>query len=145
MKKILFAFFLVILGFSSMAVGRDINEKLVKAFREAYPNAVQVSWVEYPESYIVYFQLEAVRANIIFSKEGTFVRATRYYKEEYLPYYLVADIHGKYPSKKIYGVTEVSTPDKIEYYIKLEDPNTWMTIQLDSEGNIKVLEKLKKT
>ena len=128
-----------------MAAGRDINEKLVQAFKEAYPNAVQVSWVEYPESCVVYFQLEAVKANIIFSKEGTLIRATRYYKEEYLPYYLVAAIHEKYPSKKIYGVTEVSTPDKIEYYIKLEDAKALMTIQMDSEGNIKVLEKLKKS
>ncbi len=145
MKKILFASFLLILGFTTMAAGRDPNEKLVQAFREAYPNAVQVSWVEYPESYIVYFQLEAVKANIIFSKEGTFIRATRYYKKEYLPYYLVAAVHEKYPSRTIYGVTELSTPEKIEYYIKLEDAKTWMTIQLDSEGNIKVLEKLIKS
>jgi ABC-type glycerol-3-phosphate transport system substrate-binding protein len=144
MKKILFASFLVILGFTTVAAGRDPNEKLVQAFREAYPNAVQVSWVEYPESYIVYFQLEAVKANIIFGKEGTFIRATRYYKEEYLPYYLVAAIQEKYPSKKIYGVTEVSTTAMIAYFIKLEDAKTWTTIQVDSEGNIKVLEKLKK-
>lgn len=145
MKKILFASFLVILGFTTMAAGRDPNEKLVQAFREAYPNAVQVSWVEYPESYVVYFELEAVKANIIFSKEGTLIRATRYYKEEYLPYYLVAAIHEKYPSKKIYGVTEVSTTSMIAYFIKLEDAKTWITIQVDSEGNIKVSEKLKKS
>jgi hypothetical protein len=144
MKKILFVAFLVISGFASMAAGRDINEKLVQTFRQTYPDAVDINWLEYPETYTVSFKEGGERSIIIFNKDGTFLRATRYYDERYLPYYIVAAIHGKYPAKKIYGVTEVSTPDNIVYYIKLEDAKTWMTIQVDSDVFIKVLEKYRK-
>jgi hypothetical protein len=144
MKKILIAAILVISGLGSLAAGKSINEKILQIFRESYPNAVKVSWLEYPETYLVYFEEESVKSNIIFSKDGSFIRATRYYKEEYLPYYLAAAIHGKFPGKKIYSVTEVSTPDNIEYYVKLEDDKNWVTIKLDSEANIRLLEKLRK-
>ncbi len=144
MKKILFAAVLVLAGFGSMAAGKSINEKLVQRFRETYPNAVQVSWLEYPESYTVYFEEKDIKENIIFSKDATFIRSTRYYTEEYLPFSLVTAIHEKFPKMKIYGVTEVSTPDSIEYYIKLEDAKTWITIKLDSEANITRLEKFRK-
>jgi hypothetical protein len=144
MKKILIAVMFVISGFGSMAAGKSINEKLVQIFRESYPNAVDIVWKEFPENYAVYFKVDSVRSNIIFSKNGTFVRAYRYYGEDYLPYYLASAIHGKYPKMKIHDVTEVSTPDFIEYYIKLEDANTWMTIKVDSDANITRLEKFRK-
>jgi predicted RNA-binding protein YlqC (UPF0109 family) len=144
MKKFLIAVMLVISGLGSMAAGKSINEKLVQKFRESYPNAVQVDWREYSETYAVYFKIDSVRSNIIFSKNGSFIKAFRYYGEDYLPYYLAAAIHGKYPKMKIHDVTEVSTPDSIEYYIKLEDAKTWMTIKLDSEANITHLDKFRK-
>ena len=144
MKQIFFAAVLVLAGFASMAADKNINEKLVEAFKETYPNAIQVSWLEYPESYIVYFEEKGVKANIIFSQDGTFIRATRYYTKEYLPFHLVTAIREKFPERKIYSVTEVSTPGNIDYYVKLEDAKTWMTIKVDSEGNIKRLEKFNK-
>ncbi len=144
MKKILIAVMLVISGFASVAAGKSINEKLLQTFRESYPNAVHIDWQEYLETYAVYFDVDSVRSNIIFSKNGTFIKAFRYYREDYLPYYLAAAIHGKYPKMKIHDVTEVSTPDNIEYYIKLEDAKTWMTIKLDSDANITRLDKFRK-
>lgn len=144
MKKFLIAVLFVISGFVSVAAGKSINEKLVQTFRASYPNAVHVDWHEYPETYAVYFEVDSVRSNIIFSKNGTFIKAFRYYGEDYLPYYLAAAIHGKYPKMKIHDVTEVSTPDYIEYYIKLEDAKIWMTIKMDSEANITRLDKFRK-
>ena len=144
MKQIFFTAVLVLAGFAAMAVDKNTDGKLVEAFKETYPNAVQVSWLAYPESYIVYFEENGVKANIIFSQDGTFIRATRYYTKEYLPFYLVTAIREKFPERKIYSVTEVSTPGNIDYYVKLEDAKTWMTIQVDPEGNIKRLEKFNK-
>jgi hypothetical protein len=143
MKKYLFLIYFSIAGFSSFA-GGTVNEKLLLAFSEIYPNAVQVSWMEYPETYAVYFLEQGIRATIIFNKDGTFIRSTRYYKEEFLPYYLVAAIRGKYPAKKIYSITEISSPDNIEYFVKLVDDKYWMTLKVGSEGNIRVIEKFRK-
>ena len=144
MKKFLFIIYFLIAGFSSMATVKSVNEKLIESFRETYPNAVQVSWKEYPETYAVYFAEEGIKATIVFQKDGTFLKSTRYYKEEFLPYYLVAVIRGKFPAERIYGITEITTPYSIEYFIKLEDAQNWRTIRVDSEGNIRVVEKFKK-
>ncbi len=144
MKKFLFIAYFVTAGLSSMAANNSVNEKLVQSFREIYPNAVQVSWKEYPETYAVYFAEEGIKATIIFRKDGTFLKSTRYYKKEFLPYYLVAAIREKFPAESIFGVTEITSPSGIEYFIKLEDDRNWRTIKLDSEGNILVMEKFKK-
>ncbi|HEY8734395.1 MAG TPA: hypothetical protein VIL90_07505 [Puia sp.] len=144
MKKLLLIICFLVAGFASMATVRTINEKLVQAFREIYPDAVQVTWKEYPETYVVYFSDAGIKSTIIFDKDGSFVRSTRYYMEENLPYYLVAVTRAKYPTKKIFCVTEISSPSNIDYFLKLEDAKTWMTIKLDSEGNIRVLERFNK-
>lgn len=144
MKKFLLISSFLIAGFSSIAASNTIDEKLIRSFRQTYPNAVQVSWTEYPETNVVYFAEAGVRATIIYKKDGTLLKAIRYYKEANLPYYLVDAIREKYPEKKIYSVTEISTSFNIGYFIKLEDAKTWMTIQMDSDGISKVIEKFRK-
>ena len=146
MKKLLFIGYLVIAGlYTSAHPMRDINDKIVRNFKETYPDAMQVSWVEYPETYAVYFQEGGIKVNIIFTKDGSFVSSVRYYKEDFLPYYLLAEIRKKYPLKKVYSVSELTSPGTISYFVKLEDAKTWMTIKLDSEGNINLVEKFNKS
>ena len=136
MKKLLVILFFTAVGYSATAGPKiNINEKIVRHFKEIYPNALQVSWMEYPETYAVYFVQNGIKINIIFDKDGSFISSTRYYKEEYLPYYLLAELKKKYPSKKVYGISELTSPGTISYFIKLEDAEYWMTIKMDSEGN----------
>jgi hypothetical protein len=145
MKKFLVILFFSAAGYSSTAKPTvAINEKIVQNFKEIYPNAIQVSWMEYPETYVVYFVENGMKINIIFNKDGSFVSSVRYYKEEYLPYYLLAEIRKKYPLKKVYSVSELTTPGAISYFIKLEDEKSWITIKMDSEGTINVVEKFNK-
>lgn len=145
MKKFFIILFLTAAGFSSTARPTEIiNEKIVRSFKEIYPNALQVSWLEYPDTYAVYFVENGIKINIIFNKDGSFVSSARYYNEENLPYYLLAEISKRYPTKKVYGVSELTTPGAISYFIKLEDAKSWLTIKMDSEGNINVVEKFNK-
>ncbi len=144
MKKYLFLIYLLVAGFSVLAFPPTINEKLLKSFQQSYPHAIQVNWQELVETYAVYFEQDGIKATNIYKKDGSFVRSTRYYQEANLPYYLIAAIKEKFPEKKIYCVTEISTPNEISYFIKLEDAKTWRTIQADGDGNITVLEKFNK-
>jgi hypothetical protein len=145
MKKYLIVVLLLVAGFNSNAhTVKNINENLIRTFKETYPNAVQVSWKEYSETYVVYFVQEGIRINLIFKKDGSFVSSLRYYKEDYLPYYLLAKVREKYPEKKFYSVTEISSPNSIEYFIKLQDAKNWITLKVDSDGNMKEVEKFRK-
>jgi len=145
MKRLPALLYSVIIGASSFAfTGKNINEKLLQTFKESFPNAEQVSWKELPETYVVNFVDEGVRNAIIYEKDGTFVSSTRYYQERTLPYYLLINLRKKYPEKKILGITELSTITDIYYYIKMEDKTVITTIKMDAEGNLVLVEKLRK-
>lgn len=145
MKKLLALFSSFVIGLHSFAIPpRSVDDKLLQTFKESFPNAEQVNWKELPETYVVNFFEEGIRSAIIYGKDGSFISSTRYYAERNLPYYILINIKKKYPGKQIFGVTEVSTPSGINYYIKMEDANVWNTFKIDSDGNLTLVEKLKK-
>jgi hypothetical protein len=145
MKKTFFLLYSLLIGVTSFADrSRNINEKLLQSFRERFPNAEQIVWNELADTYVVNFVEDGIRSHITYRKDGEFVSASRYYLEQNLPYYLVINIKKKYPGKKIYGVTEISSASGIEYYIKLEDARIWMTLESDSRGDLHVVEKFRK-
>ncbi|MBS1600356.1 MAG: hypothetical protein JST75_19160 [Bacteroidetes bacterium] len=145
MKRLSAFIYALVIGASSFAnPTKNVNEKLLQTFKESFPNAEQVNWKELQETYVVNFVEDGVRNAIVYDKDGTFVSSTRYYQERTLPYYLLINFRKKYPEKKILGITEVSTISDIFYYIKMEDKTVVTTIKLDSEGNLVVVEKLKK-
>ncbi len=145
MKKLFSLFYSLIIGIFSFALPpRNVNEKLLETFKESFPKAEQVNWKELPETYIVNFVEDGIRSVIVYEKDGTFISSTRYYFEQNLPYYLLVNIKKKYPEKKIFGIIEVSTPTGISYFIKMEDHSVWTTFKMDSDGNLTLVEKLKK-
>ena len=145
MKELFILCYSLIIGANAIpSTDKNINEKLIQSFKENFPNAQEVSWQELSETYVVNFVEDGVRNNIVYQKDGTFLRASRYYQEKNLPYYLLINIKKKYADKKIFSVTEISTISHIEYYIKLEDAKVLMTIRMDSDGNLDMVEKYRK-
>jgi len=57
---------------------------------------------------------------------------------------ILLKLRKKYPSQKIFGVTEIESEVSIEYYIKMEDDTNWTTVKSDTGGNMQVIEKYKK-
>jgi hypothetical protein len=145
MKKYLIAAICVALcSIAVTASAREVNEKVLKSFKETFPNAQNVSWQSSAEKYVANFQQMGIRVIVNYDLEGKILSATRYYTEENLPINIVCKLKNKYPSKKIYGVTEESSESSIDYYVKLEDETTWTTVKCDTEGNTEVVEKYKK-
>ena len=145
MKKILAVVYSLMIGLNSFGFNtRTINEKVLQSFRESFPRAAHVAWTESRDTYTVYFIEEGIRTNITYDKNGEFLTATRYYDELNLPYYLLVNLKKRYPDKKIFGITEISTPDEVLYYVKMVDSKIWLTVRLDSEGAITLIEKYRK-
>ena len=145
MKKFFSLISAIIIGLQSFSFpARIVNERVLQTFKENFPDAEQVIWKEYPETYVVNFVEDGIRSSIIYEKDGGFISSTRYYQEKNLPYYLLVNVRKKYPGKKVYGVTEISTISGIEYFLKMEDANIWITVKVDSEGNLTLVEKYKK-
>ncbi|THU41148.1 hypothetical protein FAM09_03265 [Niastella caeni] len=152
MKKLFIMFSALLLSFSLIA--RDpgpgeIDEKLIKTFTTSFPKAERVHWYELPKAWVVNFVAEGVRSRIVYLKDGRITEFTRYYTEANLPFLIRSKIKNTYPKKNIFGVVEVTLisetgASRVEYFVKLEDEKSWMTVKSDNEGNLNIEEKYKK-
>ena len=137
----LFAQMQVLAGNSPAAV----NEKLLRAFRNAFPLAEKVDWKETGDHYFVHFKEHEILSEIEYDHEGNFIASERYYSSvEMLPIHLAWVLHKKFPGKTVFGITETNTEAETLYYIKLEDSKEWLTIKGSSDGITQVIEKFNK-
>jgi hypothetical protein len=122
-----------------------INEKLLRAFRNAFPLAEKVDWRENGDHYFVYFKENGILSEIEYDHEGNFIRSERYSKSvNLLPLHLSWELHKKFPNKTVFGITETNTEVETYYYVKLEDDKEWMTVKGSVDGNLRVVEKFLK-
>ena len=122
----------------------SISDKLLQAFKQTFPDAQQVKWAEQEDKYMVNFKQGDVLTKIEYDKEGNFLSSLRYYSEKNLPVSILCRLQKKYADKKVFGVTEMTTDSAVEYYIKLEDETTWITVRSNADGNMQIIEKYKK-
>lgn len=152
MKQLIILFSAMLLSFSLIA--RDpgpgeIDDNLIKTFNTSFPKAERVHWYELPKAWVVNFVADGVRSRIVYLKDGKITEFTRYYFESDLPFLIRSKIKKAHPNKNIFGVVEVSIipetgTSRIEYFVKLEDEKSWMTVKSDNEGNLTTTEKYKK-
>ena len=121
-----------------------ISDKLLQAFKQTFPDAQQVVWSEQGDKYTVNFKQDDILTKIEYDKDGNFLSSLRYYSEKNLPVSILCRLQKKYGDKKVFGVTEMTTDSAVEYYIKLEDETTWITVRSNADGNMQVIEKYKK-
>jgi hypothetical protein len=93
---------------------------------------------------MVNFKQGEILTKIEYDKEGNFLSSIRYYSEKNLPVNVLVRLQKKYTDKKVFGVTEVTSDNVVEYYIKLEDESNWITVKSNADGNMQVVEKYKK-
>jgi hypothetical protein len=131
-------------GTGNAPAGVIINEKLLATFKQTFPDAEQVKWMEQEDKYTVNFKEKGILTKIEYSKDGDFISSIRYYSEKNLPVNILCKIQKKYADKTIFGVTEMATETSVEYYVKLEDAKSWITVKSSVDGAMQVVEKYKK-
>ncbi|HXB91769.1 MAG TPA: hypothetical protein VNU72_05750 [Puia sp.] len=136
-----------VLTLSAGAFARDgfiISDKLLNSFKQTFPDAEQVKWMEQEDKYTVNFKEKGILTKIEYDKDGNFLASVRYYTEKNLPVNIICKLQKKFADKTVFGVTEMTTDNAVEYYIKLEDANSWVTVRSGIDGNMSVVEKYKK-
>jgi len=121
-----------------------INEKLLQSFKQTFPDAEQVKWLEQSDKYTVNFKENGILTKIDYDKDGNFLSSLRYYTEKNLPINILCKLQKKYSGKKVFGVTEMTTDSNVEYYIKLEDDKNWITVKSNADGIMQVTERYNK-
>ena len=121
-----------------------ISEKMLQTFKKTFPDAQQVVWSEQGDKYTVNFRQDEILTKVEYDKDGNFLNSLRYYGEKNLPVTILCRLQKRYGDKKVFGVTEMATESSVEYYIKLEDAENWITVRSNIDGNMQVVEKYKK-
>jgi len=144
MKKFFLAF--ALLGSVVVfATGRiEVNEKILKSFKETFSYAEDVIWMEKDNIYQANFWQGQINIRAKYDEQGNLLSTIRYYFEKQLPPNIVSRLKKNYPGKSIFGVTEISSEDDLTYYITMQDDKNWYTIKSDVYGNSQQTEKFKK-
>ncbi|MEP6583412.1 MAG: hypothetical protein ABJA90_04075 [Ginsengibacter sp.] len=122
-----------------------VNEKVLKVFATSFPEVQETTWYNYDTYYSVYFKITGdLKCRIDYDPEGNIISTTRYYSSESLPPFIRGRVNQKFPGKKIFGVTEISSADEMAYHIVLEDDKTWYNVKSDATGSISVEKKMVK-
>lgn len=130
--------------FAAFVSAKMPNEKVLKSFESTFEKPQEVKWYDHPDYYEVSFLQEGTKANVKYDLEGNFLSSTRYYREHQLPTNILCKLKKKYGDKSIFGVTENTTIDEVNYYIKLEDEKNWITVKVSGNGQMELYEKYKK-
>ena len=144
MKKVLIAF-LIFSAVAANATGRpEVNEKILKSFTQTFIYAQDVVWDEKDNVFQANFWQGEINIRAKYDDQGNLLGTIRYYFEKQLPPNIVSKIKKKYPGKFIYGVTEVSSDDEVNFFVKLQDDKNWYTIKSDAYGNLQQTDKFKR-
>lgn len=143
MKKILFAVMLFISA-TAFANNPRVDEVLEKKFTSSFPSASSVKWYENKEGYEVIFIHNKVQCRINYGTDGNMKQMRRDYYADGLPPFIFNAVQKEHPSKKVYGVTEITNADGITYHLILEDTKHWTFVESTSGGQLSLVKRLRK-
>ena len=142
MKRILLAA-LLFAGIAASA-GTTPNEKVLKAFKSTFVNAEKVVWHDFDDQYQANFWQNSINVRVKYDDDGNLLETIRYYFEKDLPPIILSKLKKKYPSRTVFGVTELTTQDEVNYYISMKDDKNWYTVKSDAVGNMEQTDKYKR-
>jgi hypothetical protein len=143
MKKLLIVLAILVSG-TLFAATPEVDDKVEKNFKDAFPKAEKITWYENETSYEVLFMNGQVKCRMWYDKEGNVTKTERYYSEAELCPYILAKVKKRFAGKRVFGVTEVNSENGITYHIILEDQNKWYHVNADSAGFLRLEKKLTK-
>ena len=145
MKKILLSAACAVLSIVAIASKPvTVNEKVLQAFNETFKNVEDVKWLDYATYYEVNFSQNKIRTRVSYDTDGNILQTVRYYYEDQLPLNIVSRLKKSFPTKKVFGVTELGKENELSYHIVLEDDKTWMIVKSDPYANFTVDKKFRK-
>src|SRR6478735_1118824 len=135
MKKLLAILASTLLVVSAYALDPNVNEKVLKSFKETFSAAEDVKWEEFQNYYTVSFNQSGIQSKVNYDHSGTMLSSLRYYAPQMLPLNIYNRIKKSYAKKEMFGVTEVTFSNEVVYYVKLQDEKAWITLKIDGVGN----------
>lgn len=118
-----------------------VNEKVLKAFKENFNGAEDVTWHEYKDMYQATFRQDDVQMRAQYDEQGTLLKTIRYYDGTRLIPAIKTKLGKKYPGREIHSVTETTEDNDINFVINLKDDKKWYVVKADIYGKLELLNK----
>lgn len=144
MKKLVLLVCAAMLSAGLYANNPAVSEKVLKAFRETFSSAENVSWHEVDRQYSVHFFQSDVRYIVYYNKAGKITASMRFYTPALLPMTILSELNKSHSDKKAFGVTEITSGGSTAYFIKMQDDNNWYTLKADAYGSMELVEVMQK-
>ena len=143
MKKLIYLAVMLTSLSAYAAAPPEVNEKVLKAFKETFSEARNVTWTEMEDSYKADFKMSQAQVRAFYDNDGNLLETVRYYDEKMLPLNIITSVKKKYPGRQIFGVTEISAEGDIVYHITLRDGENWYVVKADPYANLMQTKKFK--
>jgi hypothetical protein len=145
MKKIILSVALLVSIVAGAAVVPfEVNDKVLKAFKETFDKAQDVVWHEYDNYYQANFKMDEMQVRAQYDENGGLLKTMRYYGEKQLLPNIVSKLKKKYGTREVFGVTEITSPDEVTFLVTLKDDTNWYVVKSDAYGNLEQTEKFKR-
>lgn len=145
MKKTLLALVVLISSLAVNAAGKNINEKVLNAFKTEFTTASQVEWTTGPNYYKASFVFNDKHVFAFYNAEGRLLGLTRNITTSELPLKLQADLKKNYDTYWISDLFEAAREEGTSYYLTLEDADTRLVLRASADNSWTVYEKTKKS
>lgn len=145
MKNILLAFVLLVSSLAVNAEEKNVNEKVLNAFKTEFTTASQVEWSTGPDYYKASFVFNDKHVYAFYNAEGRLLGLTRNITASELPLKLQTDLKKNYENYWISDLFEAAREEGTSYYLTLEDADTRLVLKASADNSWTVYEKSKKS
>jgi hypothetical protein len=121
-----------------------VNAKATKDFKSCYSGVFNEEWYTIPGGYLSYFQIDGYGDRAIYDNHGHWMGSLKFYGENMLPKDIRWLVRTNYFDFSITLVEEVRVPNKLEYFIHLEDKSSAKILRVTTEGDMEVFQEYDK-
>lgn len=145
MKKMLLALVVLVSSLAVNAEEKNVNEKVLTAFKTEFTTASQVEWTTGPNYYKASFVFNDKHVFAFYNAEGRLLGLTRNITLSELPLKLQTDLKKNYESYWISDLFEAAREEGTSYFLTLEDADTRLVLKASADNSWTVYEKTKKS
>jgi hypothetical protein len=123
---------------------KDVNVKATKDFQTRFVNVSNAKWFSTNEGFEAFFVQAGFGNRVYYNKKGKWTLSVILCDESKLPHDLRAEIRSTYYDMSISQVEEFQNPDHSVYIVTLQDKSSIIVLKITQEGEMNVLQDLKK-
>ena len=105
-------------------------------FENKYPNAIDVNWDQDGEEFLAGFEEGDYYLEVTISEDGTWVQTFAGIFLEDLPTAAQQLIKQKYVVEEYNGISKVTTPQQIRFYVNFETTKQAVSLSFDEHGKL---------